>query len=227
MTVQSFYQFCKLRRIFFTVIFASHQTILKGKSAPCFFKIISTGRYYFWQWVFIGNGHQFPSLFIGGCMQWQCQSDRKTFLCQLPDSGNNSAGRYCQISLTDILTFSITENPDKPKKVIIVIHRFSCPHHHHIWYPFSRQFLNPIYLIQHLGWEQISGQSANSRSAKPAAHAAAHLWRDTHRIAMLIFHPDTFNHIAVTETEQIFLRPVNPGSLYIHRFQPGQRLFLL
>ena len=112
----------------------------------------------------------------------------------------------------------IRQKTDKANQIVIVVQRFAGTHYHHIGNSFSCVLLNLINLIQHFGRTQISLQTVQGRRAEPAAHAAAHLGRNAHRIAMFVFHPDAFNNIAVFQGEEIF-----SGSIYFRN--PDIRLF--
>ena len=142
-------------------------------------------------------------------MERQRQRNLKFFLCKLIHLRNDSAGRNRNISLTDIKPVFICQHPQKCQNIVIIIQRFSAPHHNDIAHPFACDTLYPVYLIQHFRWQKSSFQTIQRRRAETTAHPAAYLRRNTYRIAVLILHPYAFYQIPVRQSEQKFFCPID------------------
>ncbi len=100
--------------------------------------------------------------------------------------------------------------------MLIIVQRFSGPHHYDIGNPFSHNPLDPINLRKHFRNFQIPIQAAQSGCTKPAPHSAACLGRDTDRITVFVFHPHTFYPVSVFQLKQKFVGAILFGSLAAH-----------
>ena len=160
-------------------------------------------------------------------MQRKCQRDLKILLREFQDSRHDSAGRYRDVSLADIESLLAREQAHKADQIVVVVHRLSGTHDHNIGNALPGQRLNPVNLIEHLGRGQISLKSVKRGRAEATTHATADLGGDADRVAVMIFHPDTLNHISIGKTKQILSRSVDCRDFDIHRRQRSQRTGLL
>ena len=102
---------------------------------------------------------------------------------------------------------------NKLQEIIVIIHRFSGSHDHHIRNPLTTYLLNLIDLSKHLRRRKISHQTSDRWCTECTSHPATDLGGNTDRISMLIFHKNTFDYISIIKTEQELVRTVNLGNL--------------
>ena len=139
----------KFSCILIAVIDSSYQTVFKCNPASRFFKITAAGFQNFIHAVFVCDRHQFPAFHIIRCMKRKCKGHLKLFSRKIINLRNQPAGRYGQISLTDMKSSVLRQDMYKSEKILIIIQRFPCSHDHNIGNSFSRQNLYPVYLVQH------------------------------------------------------------------------------
>ena len=65
-------------------------------------------------------------------MEGQGQGDLKPFLRQPADLRHQAAGGDREVALADIEPFLVGDQADKPHQVVVVVHGFAGPHHHHV-----------------------------------------------------------------------------------------------
>lgn len=75
------------------------------------------------------------------------QCDLQTFLRQTAHIWHDATGRDRDIALTQIFTMFIGQQMDKTYEIVVIIHRFSGPHHNDIRNLFPCIPLNGIDLI--------------------------------------------------------------------------------
>ena len=78
-----------------------------------------------------------------------------------------------------------------------------------------------IDLKEHFARQQVSHESRDGACAEAAAHSAADLRGNAHRIAVLVTHQHTLDHIAVRKAEQIFSRSVQFGNQRLYVLKAG------
>ena len=115
----------------------------------------------------------------------------------------------------------ITQHPDEFYRIVVIIQWLSGTHHHQVGYPLPDVFLDTVDLIEHLPRRQISCLSSDRGGTETASHAAADLRGNAHRIAVLVTHQHTLDHIAVRKAEQIFSRSVQFGNQRLYVLKAG------
>ena len=142
---------CRQRRRFLQIIIdTGNETVLKGQPSSRLLKICMTGFQHIVQLIAVRHRHQSLSHLIIRRVEREGQGDGEPLISQLKDSRNNAAGGQCNVSLADVQPMLIRQQADKLHHIVIVIHRLSRTHDHHVGYPFPCKILNPVDLVQHL-----------------------------------------------------------------------------
>ena len=119
------------------------------------------------------------------------------------DFGNYSAGGQRNIPRTYPDTVLCGHAVEKPYCVIVIIERFTAPHHNNISNGSFFSVLTRKILFgrgdfrKHFPGGKVSDSAVQSRSAEGTAHPAACLSRDAEGIPVAVPHQDSLDDIAV------------------------------
>ena len=114
---------------------------------------------------------------------------------------------------TDVHAVRVIHQLQKAQHVFHVIQRLTDAHQHDIRYLPPGIQLGKQHLIQHLRGAQIPHLTGDGAGAERTAHAAAHLRRNAHGVAVVVLHQHRFDAVAVGQLPQVLDGAVQPGLL--------------
>ena len=206
-------------RLLQVVIDPLHQAVLKGEPSPSLLIVVSAGVQHLPQGVAVGDGHQLPPHLVAGGVERQGQGDLQPLLRQPVYLGHQPAGGNGDVSLAYVQSLRRAQKPYEAHHILIIVHGLPGTHDHHVGHALPRVPLDSVDLLQDLRGPQIPRQPVQSGGAEAAAHAAARLGGDAHRVAVLIAHEHALDHVAVLQAEQVLPGAVHPGDPHVHRLQ--------
>ena len=91
----------------------------------------------------------------------------------------------------------------KAQNLLVVVQRLADAHEHNVGDPLPNVPLGGVHLGRDFARHQVAHPARLGGGAEPAAHAAAHLGRHAHRVAIVVAHHHRFDAVAVRQLEQI------------------------
>ena len=150
MAVSRLQDSCQFPCVFVCIIDSVHQAVLKCNPAPCLLEVSITRCKHFGKIIFICHRHELPPLLLSRSVQRQRERDLKLFLRKFKHFRNNAAGRYRDVSLTDIKSVLICQDANEFQEIIIIVKRLPGAHDYHIMHSFFCDLLDLVDLPQHL-----------------------------------------------------------------------------
>ena len=176
------------------------------------------------------NGHELPTLGVGGAVEADGQICRQRLVGQAPNSRGEADGADRDVAWGDGQPFVVRKDGDCRSHRLIVVQRLTHTHEDNVPQLLGGGEAGPMYLrVQDLGHNLARGQVALethlARGTKDAAHRTSYLTADAGGVPVTIGHQHRLNQMAVGQAEEKFVGPVG-AMLVLHDFRPDRRSLL-
>ena len=209
------------------VVDAVDHGVLKADAPSRFLKIAVAGIKQQFHVIGAVHRHDAAARLAVRRVQRDRQRQLQLLLRQGIDTGHHAAGGQADMPHTDVHAIGMIHQLQKPQHIGHVVQRLADAHQHNVGHRPAGIQLGEHHLIQHFRRPQIPHLSGDGAGTEGAAHTAAHLGRDAHRVAMVVLHQHRLDAVAVRQFPQVLDGAVQPRLLFAGHHRRGDKTPLL